>query len=81
MSKTQPVPREIPVIKFLSLKICPELYDLLAKEAMEKGDDLIDVAVRRLAQSLRRPDLAEVPRKPRGGSRPGAGRRAASTTA
>ncbi len=52
---------EVP--KFISLKVCDELYDLVAKESDATGFPLIDVVVRRLAKSFKRPDLSFVPRK------------------
>lgn len=52
--------------KFISLKVCDALYDLIDKEANEHGVHLIDVVVRRLAESYGRDDLDYVPRGLRG---------------
>lgn len=48
---------------YLGLKLCDELYDLVAAEADEKGQPMIEVAVRKLAEAFSRPELGYVPRK------------------
>lgn len=63
------------VPKYISLKVCDQLYSLIARTADKEHVDLIDVAVRAVATALGRPELGWVPRKKRGGRRPGAGRR------
>ena len=77
MSQPQLLLEKNAVPKYLSLKLCDELYEIIAAEAHKTGEALIDVAVRMLARSVKRPDLGAVPRKKRGGARPGAGRPAA----
>lgn len=62
-SKRQQVPN------YISLKVCDELYALVAREADRLGIKMIDVAVAAVANSFNRPDLAVVPRKPQGRKR------------
>ena len=54
---------------YVSLKVCDELYDLIAKEADKKGLKMIDVVVLAVAEYFKRPDLGYVPRKPQGRKR------------
>jgi hypothetical protein len=51
---------------YVSVKVCDELYKLIAKEADKKSLPMIDVAVRAIAEHFKRPDLGYVPRKPQG---------------
>jgi hypothetical protein len=54
---------------YVSLKVCDELYELIAKESDKKQVPMIDVVVQALAEHFDRPDLAYVPRKPQGRKR------------
>lgn len=74
MVRTQVVLEKNAVPKYLGLKLCEELYEIVAAKADECGENLIDVGVRLLAEAVKRPDLAVVPRKKCGGARPRAGR-------
>lgn len=54
---------------YVSLKVCDELYELIAKEADARGLAMIDVVVAAIADHFKRPDLGWVPRKPQGRKR------------
>ncbi len=47
----------------MSLKVCGEMYDLIAKESDSQEIPMIDVVVRALAEHFKRPELGYVPRK------------------
>lgn len=49
-------------MKFISVKIGEELYELTAQEADRNGKKLIDIVVEALAQHFGRPELGVVPR-------------------
>lgn len=55
------------VPNYISLKVCEELYILIAEEADRNDEAMIDVVVRTLAEKFGRPDLGKVPRKTRTG--------------
>lgn len=57
------------VPNYLSLKVCDELFALIANQADAEGVPMIDIAVRLLAKAYKRPDLGFVPRKPLGRKR------------
>jgi hypothetical protein len=61
--------KQLPMPKYISLKVCDELYGLVAKEADRDGINLIDIVVRALAEHFNRADLNWVPRKPQGRKR------------
>lgn len=61
--------RKDQVPNYISVKVCDELFGLVAREADEEGVPMIDVVVRAIAQHFERPDLAFVPRKPQGRKR------------
>jgi hypothetical protein len=54
---------------YVSLKVCDELYELIAKEADKNGIPMIDVVVLALAKHFKRPELGYVPRKRQGRKR------------
>lgn len=54
------------MLKFMSIKVCEELYLLIAEEADRLGMAMTDVIAKRLAKSFKRPELGFVPRKPQG---------------
>ncbi len=54
---------------YISLKVCDELYALIAKEADANGLPMIDVVVQALAEHFKQPALGYVPRKPQGRKR------------
>ena len=54
---------------YISLKVCEELYELIAEEADDNGTAMIDVVVKAIAEHFGRPDLGYVPRKPQGRKR------------
>jgi hypothetical protein len=55
--------RKVPMPNYISVKVCDELYALIAKEAERTDENLIDVVVRAVAAHFKRPDLGEVPRR------------------
>lgn len=56
-----------PVSKnYVSVKVCDELYALLAAEAKRRHVNLIDVAVSAIAAQLGHPEFGYVPREPLG---------------
>ena len=59
--------RDRKVPNFMSIKVCNELYNLIAEEADRNDESMIDVIVRAVALQFNRPDLAVVPRKSRVG--------------
>lgn len=54
---------------YVSLKVCDELYTLIAQEADKRGLPMIDVVVRVLAEHFKKPELGFVPRKQLGRKR------------
>lgn len=50
-------------INYVNVKVCDELYELIAREADNTGLNLIDVVVQAVAEHFKRPDLGVVPRK------------------
>lgn len=61
--------RKQTVPNYISVKICDELYWLVAGEADRNESPLIDVVVKALAEHFGRPELGFVPRKPQGRKR------------
>lgn len=61
--------RKQQVPNYISIKVCEELYGLIARDADKNGVGLIDVVVRVVAEHFKRPDLGFVPRKPQGRKR------------
>ncbi len=57
------------VPNFMSIKVCDDLYNLIADEADENEEAMIDVIVRVLADHFERPELGRVPRRPQGRKR------------
>lgn len=53
------------VPNYISVKVCDDLYQLIAQEAQSSGENLIDVVVRVMAEHYKRPELGRVPRKTR----------------
>ncbi len=51
---------------YVSVKVCDELYDLIAQEADRLGKPMIDIVVAAVAEKFGRPDLSDVPRRPMG---------------
>lgn len=51
---------------YVSVKVCDELYDLIAQEADRLNKPMIDIVVAAIAEKFGRPDLASVPRRPMG---------------
>ena len=67
MANPNPTSKQMPI--YVSLKVCDELYKLIAKESDKEGIPMIDVVVRAIAEHFERPDLGYVPRKPQGRKR------------
>jgi len=64
------IPMKVPTVpNYISLKVCDELYEIIAKQADKNGEKMIDVAVRAIAAHFKRADLGYVPRKPQGRKR------------
>lgn len=63
------VPKRDTVPNYISLKVCDELFGLVARESDDRGVPMIDVVVAALAKHFKRPDLGFVPRKPQGRKR------------
>lgn len=51
------------VPNYVSLKVCDEMYTLIAREADKRGVPMIEVVVSVLANHFKRPDLNFVPRQ------------------
>lgn len=47
---------------YVNVKVCDELYAIIAREADATGKKLIDVVVKAIAESFNRPELGYVPR-------------------
>ena len=52
--------------KFITLKVCDELYSLVMREAAGNNVAMVDVVVHALAEHFEREDLDYVPRRPQG---------------
>lgn len=55
--------RESQVPKYISLKVCEELYEIIAREADREHVPMIDIVVRTLAHHFKHPELGYVPRQ------------------
>lgn len=61
--------RNSQVPNYISVKVCDELYALIAKEADKQGVKMIDVAVKAIAEHFKKPEFGYVPRKAQGRKR------------
>lgn len=67
MTQTFPKVKQMP--NLMSIKVCDELYALIAKEADAKGVAMTDIIASALAEHYGKPELGYVPRKPQGRKR------------
>lgn len=51
---------------FMSIKVCDELYNLIADEADRQQKPMTDVIAEALAKHFGHPEFGYVPRKPQG---------------
>lgn len=63
MKPSPTVTRKQMVPNYVNVKVCDELFNLIAKEADDTGKHLIDVVVQAVADHFGRPELGYVPRK------------------
>lgn len=67
MSRKEPItPRREIVPNYVSLKLCDELYALLAKEAEARALPMNEIVAQAVAEKFGRPELGYVPRKAQG---------------
>lgn len=67
MAQLLPQGKQMP--NLMSIKVCDELYALIAQEADKRGLPMTDVIAAALAEHFGKPELGYVPRKPQGRKR------------